>query len=395
MTGGKTIKYIGWIYSIFNVLSFAYIITTGHYNGDYIVTQAKLPIFVLIFLLWLSILPYWIVYQIYLYFRRFKPKRYLNFTESSFKLAFILLCIWNFFVTIIFGVGKMANEVYSAPMIFTMIIVVTNRIPLNTIGRILICMYNRSRFVLLIVGAILGLSILRNSLGSFMHMAITIYLVYSNQITHWVKKHKIISIGFILLFPTIVGLLYEIRDIRRDSENYVQASTMPVEDLLFGKFVGRMSSYSNLCVLIQESDYFYKSAQKMHIIYGYEQIIGIVLGAKFCPTYFPEKVMVEYYGRNEKTTYLTGFPGAYILAFYKSPISLMIVFLMFPLFIIIIFKLYRLIKFELNNELASLSLYGLVGIGSFNEFSSAILGLLMVLVFVGLIQIITDKLRCQ
>lgn len=372
----------------FNLVSYIWVLVTGRYNGDYISEISTLGIPILSFLFIISCIPFYIIYEIYKYFKRFPSKRHVPLSLKSFRNSFLGLFIWNLFITLTFGVGKMMSDVYQAPLIFTAIIVITNRIDLITMALILIFYDGSKKNCIFYAICVCGLGIIRNSLSAFMKMGFGLLGKFYNPIMHYLRKHKIIGIGLLLFSCLGISLLFEIRDSLRNPDTI--QSDMSIWNFLAGKLSGRFSSYSNLCMIIQHYDYFNNASQSLNVFYPCEQILASVFGNSFQPNVFPEKIMVEYFNKSSNVSFMCGVPGALIIAFSKSIISGLLVLFILLFMVLFTFKLIRLLPIKGVNEIAAiLTMWYAVG-GSVAGVTGTTFSIIMIILYVNIWQYISQ-----
>lgn len=394
----KYIRALCILFVLFNILSFIYVLIYGQFNGDYIIFPCKLNIYKLVFVLFVASMPFYFVYKLYLYFSKYEPRKKLNIKTAHIKQVFILLVIWQIFVTIYWGVGKMGNEVYSAPLIATAIIVITNRIPVSFLCNILLLSNYPKILRLSFLAVTLFVSILKNSLGDFFLLSLIYVLGDIAAVVKFIRKHFMIAIIAVLLFPTIVSSLYTIRDARRNSmniEEFQELQNVTWDELLFGKLVGRLSSFSNLAVIIQNPDYFRVAAPQLNIFYPINQALWVVLGNHFHPECYPEKIMVGFLGEpTTEVSFIAGLPGLLIISYYKSFPTLLFVVILYSILCISIFKICRLFSINHSNEFAAIILLIMIYSGTFTSLFSFILSFVLFVIIIKIYKFLT-QIACK
>lgn len=394
----KYIRALCILFVLFNILSFIYVLIYGQFNGDYIIFPCKLNIYKLVFVLFVASMPFYFVYKLYLYFSKYEPRKKLNIKTAHIKQVFILLVIWQIFVTIYWGVGKMGNEVYSAPLIATAIIVITNRIPVSFLCNILLLSNYPKILRLSFLAVTLFVSILKNSLGNFFLLSLIYVLGDIAAVVKFIRKHFMIAIIAVLLFPTIVSSLYTIRDAKRNSmniEEFQELQNVTWDELLFGKLVGRLSSFSNLAVIIQNPDYFRVAAPQLNIFYPINQALWVVLGNHFHPECYPEKIMVGFLGDPpDDVSFIAGLPGLLIISYYKSLATLIFVVIVYVILCILMFKVCRLLPVNNSNEFAAINLLTMIYSGTFTSFFSFILSFVLFVIIIKIYKFLT-QIACK
>lgn len=370
----------------FNIASFSWVIFTGRYNGDYIAVASNLSLEILIVLLIVSCIPYLLVNALYRYFKyHIINTKIIRLSLHSFRLAFTLLLFWNFYITYFFGVGKLMSEVYQAPIYFTMIIVVTNRIDIVTMCLILVFYDRNFKNCIIYAISICSLGIMRNSLSACMKMGFGLFGSFYDAAMNLLKKHKLFCIILCISLFFLISFLFELRESLRNPE--IVNAKMSIPEFVIGKLSGRFSSFSNLCMIIQEFDYFSNKADSMNSLVVIEQIGYGILGNHFLPTVFPEKIMVEYLGPGRSdVTFMCGVPGAIILAFSKSIFNGLTVIIFYIITCFLTFMVIRKLPVNGANEISLILVMWFAVGGSVAGMTSTFWGLLMIILYVGIVQ---------
>lgn len=317
------------------------------------------------------------------------PRKRQNIRIAHIKQVFILLAVWQIFVTTYWGVGKMGNEVYSAPLIATAIIVITNRIPLSFLCSILL-LSNYPKILRFSFFAItLFVTILKNSLGNFFLLSLIYVLGNITDVVKFIRKHFIIAIIAVLFFPSIASSLYMIRDAGRNNsmtiEEFRELPNVTLDEIIFGKLLGRLSTFSNLAVIIQEPDYFKNTAPQLNLFYPINMALWVVLGNHFRPDCYPEKIMVNFLGdAADDISFMAGLPGLLIISYYKSLVTLIFVVIVFVILCILMFKICRLLPVNNSNEFATINLLIMIYSGTFTSFFSFILCFILFILIIKL-----------
>lgn len=385
----KYIRALCILFVLFNILSFIYVIKYGRFNGDYITYPCKLSICELIFVLFTSSIPFYFLYRLYLYFSKYEPRKKQNIRISHIRQIFILLAIWQIFVTTYWGVGKMGNEVYSAPFIATAIIVITNRIPLSFLCSILLLSNYPKLIRFSFLAVTLFVTILKNSLGDFFLLSLIYVLGNIADVVKFIRKHFIIAIIAVMFFPSIASSLYTIRDVRRNNsmtiEEFRELPNVTLDEIIFGKLLGRLSTFSNLAIIIQDPDYFKNTAPQLNLFYPINMALWVVLGNHFRPDCYPEKIMVNFLGDSaDDISFMAGLPGLLIISYYKSLVTLIFVVIVFVILCILIFKICRLLPVNNPNEFATINLLIMIYSGTFTSFFSFILSFVLFILIIKL-----------
>lgn len=390
----KSVSIILIACGLFNVISFVYALRHGKYNGDYNNVSVELNFFALLLVLIFSTLPYFVLYRCYIHYKKKNIKTHIKLSTDILLLSFFVLWLWNMGITIMYGVGKMAVDVYQAPPILTFIIQITNRLNITILAVWAIFKTKSSRNSLIIVILAFILSLARNSLGSGLLLLFVLYVKYAKKINAFIRQHFIVVYICLFLSPYIVSTLYKVRDERRgviyNEENYFVSS----EQLICGKLIGRLSSFSNLCVIIQEPAYFIIGSRDMPLLYGIQQILSSVLGTKFAPEIFPEKLMIKYVDDNASNiTFMAGVPGNLLLALFKSLTSFVINLMIYMFAILYLFRLSKYVNIQYSNEFALLLLIAPLTSGVISECVGVSISLLFLFFYVIFISNIVKNTR--
>ncbi|WHF53055.1 oligosaccharide repeat unit polymerase [Chryseobacterium gotjawalense] len=370
---GKSLVYI-FIFSA--IISFFYAIFTQTYNGDFLGIEVKITTVELIFNLFTSIIPFIFLYFIYLRFSRTNRFRKKIQVPMNFFFKFLVIIMgWNIIVTLLYGVGIMGADAYTAPQGIKLVIQIMNRFNyLYGAFVFILCTKKSDKRDLIILLLLLILAYFRAGLGSFMYIGMIMFIKYNFEVRKLYSRNKIKFLVCIICFPLIVSTLYAVRNsLRNQEEDYSNPVT--------GKFFGRMSSFSDSAMILQESAYFSDSVKNLDFFYFQKQALG-VFSVELIPKVRPEIMVFKlYYGDLEdNVAYMAGTQGNLYISYLKSPILLVINILSFYVYIIIIFRLFQVLKFEYNMELALiLSLYVVMS-GVSNEFAFIILSILVYII---------------
>ncbi len=381
---GKSLVYI---FILSAIISFFYAIFTQSYNGDFLGIEVKITTIELIFNLFTSIIPFVLLFLVYLRFsktNRFRKK--IQIPMNFFFKFLVLIMFWNIIVTILYGVGIMGADAYTAPEGIKLIIQIMNRFNyLYGAFVFILCTNKGDKRDLMILLLLLVLAYFRAGLGSFMYIGMIMFIKYNFEVRNLYYRNKIKFIVCIISFPLLVSTLYSIRNNLRDKE---EDYTNPVT----GKFFGRMSSFSDSAMILQESAYFSDSVKDLDFFYFQKQALG-VFSVELIPKVRPEIMVFKlYYGDLEdNVAYMAGTQGNLYISYLKSPILLIINMFSFYAYIIIIFKLFQRLKFEYNMELALILTLYVVMSGVSNEFAFIILSILVYIILFYFVNTFTRK----
>lgn len=360
-------------------VSFGYVVVSGKYNGDFLGMPVTLDIRLLILNLILSALPFLLVFKLYKYFKKSPLKRHVTIPIKFFGYFLFILLLWNITMTIFFGVGIMTAPPYEAPPFIKIIIQLANRLNYSY-GFFLYVLAtskkNKTQYILLVL--ILILSFLRAGLGILFYLGMIFYLKYNDEILFYIKRHKIVIAILVINFPILVGLLFQLRSSLRHQEH----EEMSFINLITGKLIGRISSFSDSAIILQEAAYFYLGSQSLDNFYFQKQAIGGIFSQNFMPSTVPEKMLVHLYSPEaENVSYMTGTNGNLYISLMKSPFILIVNIGTIIIMILLTFYFCRILRFPYSNEFAFILLCYVLMSGVSNEYAFLFFSI-MVYVFI-------------
>lgn len=307
------------LFATATVASWIYCISTGHFNGDFWPREITISNVTLTIALFAAITPYFLVWQLN---KRFSARTYRHgkiFVPKWFlELLFLSVFFWHITVTIAFHVGVMDQDFYNAPNWIKPLIQVGNRIDPFFIGTFYILASlknwkNDSKAIVFMI----ALGFLRAGLGVFAYIIIALSIKYRIEFLRFFKRRFPFLLILLIAAPYVINSLYDIRSSLR-GEAIV---TLAVSDLVVAKLAGRLSSYSNLAYIIQESPDFEVATHNLPVFYYPLQIAGSILDGRFTPSVTPEKLLIDvnlFYDGN--STYMASVPGNLLLAWFVSPL---------------------------------------------------------------------------
>ena len=368
--------YLFFVFTAF--LSFLYALFTGRLNGDFLGVEVTLPFWLLTVNFIFTILPFFVTWKIYLYYKKKEIKNRITIPIVFFQYFLIFIIIWNIIVTILFGVGVMAAPPYEAPPLIKLVIQVMNRFNYSYGAFIYILLVpKKNKFQFLLVFMLLVLAYLRAGLGVFLYFGMLFYIKYFYEVNSFVKKQKIMFIFFVIFFPVFFSALYNLRSTLRGKEDNEVSN-----DPILGVLVGRLSSFSDSAFILQEFPLFYISAQELDSFYFQKQALGGVFSQGFMPANRPEVMLFKFYYENsdDNVTYMAGTQGNLYLSLFKSPFVFMLNLGTIVIYIISTFYVFRLLRFDYAHELAFLLLLYVLMSGVSNEYAFLIFSIFVFVV---------------
>jgi hypothetical protein len=304
----KATKNLCLLFVISSVISFLYAVITNTYNGDFLGVEVTLPIYILLFNLLMNIIPFIFTYRIYIYFKNNEKIRKIGVPINFLSFFLFFLLFWNAFVTIIYGVGIMGAPPYDAPPIIKTVIQLMNRFNYGYgIFIYILASDKKNKTQFLLVFGMLILAYLRSGLGVFMYLGMLFYLKYNDEFNFFVKKRKLILVFLLFLFPIFVNSMYSLRDSLRNQSQ----DDITLDNPITGKFIGRLSSFSDSGLILQEIPYFFISATGLDDYYFQKQALGGVISKDFMPQHRPELIMIKfiYESAGDDISYMAGTNG--------------------------------------------------------------------------------------
>lgn len=299
------------------VISFLYCILLDQYNGDFYPRYIYAPVYMLLPVLVVTVLPYFIAWNMSSFVEKLPSIPPVRTTTTVLLTVMALVFAWNIFATLMYGVAVADAEVYSATGIVGILIQLGNRVNPTYIGAFFILAAPKKwRFDILAAALMIGTGLLRAGLGGFVYVFVALSIKYRNEILLFASRHKTISVLIIAALPIAISMLYNVRAELRGDE----IQDLSVVELLFGRFFGRLTSFSNILYIVQESSIFQWASQTMSPLYYVKQAAAAVLGSSVAPVVTPERLLIEgggYYDGN--STYMAGIAGNLLMAWFISP----------------------------------------------------------------------------
>lgn len=351
------------------VTSFAYIVTTGTYNGDFYGVPERLGVVQQFAIFLTSLLPYAMVWWMYRAFKARQAPGSISVPERRVTLVYFILVFWFIVLAVKYDVGVLGKALYEAPAAITPLIQITNRINPYYLGMLFILIHRGSRKVLYLgIASLIALGVLRAGLGVFIYIALALMVRNHQQIATYFKRHRWKIALIACLFPVFVSQMYSLRSVLRDTESLEIA--MSVTEIVTAKLMGRLSSLSNTAMVMQESAYFQRESQWLDPFYFQRQATGGFLGVGVVPEYIPERMLININGGNFfDVSYMVGLPGNVYIAFLISPWLAMLNVVTVILMCAATFYFARKLRFANANEFALLLLLYPLTSGVSTEFS--------------------------
>jgi hypothetical protein len=305
------------LFGSFAVLSYGYCMITDSFNGDFHGVDVTLSPVMLTLVLGLSLLPFAATYWLFKKLRNLPIRFEVKTPQHLFNWLLAVTFGWYIFITLAYGVGIMARDVYSAPAGIKPLIQVSNRVSPFYVGFLFILSSpKRARYDAPAAVLMIALSLMRASLGVFGYLAIALGFKYYDEISRSRRTILVATTVLMVGVPLAGGLLYGLRDTLRE-EGGVE---LALSEMIFARLTGRLSSYSDTAYIVQESNALASEAQQLDTFYFQREILGSVIHSDFFPELTPERILVT--ARTgldlDYVSFMAGVPGNLYLAYMKS-----------------------------------------------------------------------------
>ena len=373
----KAIRFIFFINIFYVIISYIYALATQEYNGDFLNVPVRLNITILSIIFVFCLIPYWIQWRIYKYFKNKKntlKKVYIN-TKLIEPFVFLLL-LAHIFVIVGFGVNRVGAPPYQAPDFIKLFIQILLRFDVVLWGSFLILLLpkNKLKTSLLVAFLMTLIGILKGSFGIINTIALLFIIKYYSIIIAFIKKRIPLVIIAAFIFPTLVEFAYTQRDLIRNVQ-YEEEKLEPGR-LITVKLVGRLSSFSNAAFLIDNAPKYILMAQGFdNYFYQKGMLISIDAATYGKGNYSPEKYLKP--NTPDGISFMLGTTGILIFSLYKSSYTLIINIISIIIISLLIFEILRRVKFDYNIELSYILLLYPTLSGVSSEYSFILLTLIV------------------
>lgn len=343
-------KAIFKIFIFSSIACYCYSLFTGKYGGDYFSHDVTLSFFLLTLNLILNLIPYYVIWSFYLKFKK-SNDRGLGIVISPQVIIIItyILFAYTIFVTTVYAVGKMEADVYDAPNGIKFIIQIMNRISFIYVVLFAMLANKSVLYDVLAIIMILIVSYFTAGLGSLLYVFFVLIIKYYSNINNFFRKYKAVIIICLLFSPVIVNQLFILRDKLRNNET----KEITTFDLVFGKLAGRLSSFPNSAVIIQEPLYFVLASSSLDRFYYQTQAWRALVGGDYReqkPEYLMKGVFNDGDSGDINSAFMTSTPGNLIIAFIKSPYNCLLNIVTILFFTYAIFKISSFLKTRYSLE---------------------------------------------
>jgi hypothetical protein len=375
LDGYLAIKYIYYFFILNLILSFFYAFFKGNFNGDFLGVPVELDLWILFFNFFISLVPFIFLWQCYSYFKANSNIVSSNINLKLFGWVTLVAIHLNIFVTITYGVGIMAAPPYEAPPLIKVFIQLLNRFNCSyAVLLYFLASSKKNKFQFLLLFLLLFLSFLRAGLGIILYIVIFSIVKYFEEFVFFIRRHKIQLLILMLISPSIISLLFNLRSILRNGE----IEDLTGLDFLIGRFCGRLSSFSDSGFILQEVPFFLLNSQQLDFFYFQKQMLSGVFSMDFLPDPRPEKMLFNFFyeGSSDNVAYMAGTQGNLIISFFRSPIVFLYNLLTIIITTIATFKISKYFSFKFSIEYAFLLLIYVILSGVANEFAFVLFSVL-------------------
>lgn len=362
----KSIVLVFLIFIIPIFISYFYSIFYGYYNGDFMGYKVGLSNFQLLGCLILSLLPF-----VYVYFVYAKRKK-----ENIKKTIFVNIKYFAFFSYFVEVVRLIIYYLFSNGVLSSMWIVtlLESVNPYPIIFVYFLISNSRTKYILLLF--MILESYFRASFNGIYYVGVILIFNFSSILFKNLYKKIFVLIVLFSLLPTIVFNLYMWRSDLRGMEGPKYYGN----ELLYGVFAGRFSSFPNLAYLMEDNVFTSSVASSLpNTFYPLRvfSIYGISLGSLGD---VPEKSLYLATQNNNKntihnsTSFMLGTSGILYLSYVKSFWALILNIIFIVGIVKMSFFMTRKIGFHFINELVAafllLSILSGVSVELFRVFLS-------------------------
>jgi hypothetical protein len=254
--------------------------------------------------------------------------------NTIFGIFIFILAILQIMMSVVYGVGQMAQERYNVSLPIRLINLILNRFDLRMGLTIYILNAKKGtklKYVLILL--FIAFSAARLSLGNISYLFFLLILCcYNGNIFRIIYKWTLPIIILLIFTPFLVSTLYNIRSQLR-GETITQSRAYSTIELIGGKLIGRLSSYS-------ASAYVLQKASAISIVSNKLPEYQLYLEATFMNN--PDNlgtgnIILESLGNHTRLySYMNGTIGLLLASYYNSfsmffiSLSGYIVFIIFP-----------------------------------------------------------------
>ncbi|GHV42924.1 hypothetical protein AGMMS49546_23090 [Spirochaetia bacterium] len=339
-----------FIFVLCSILSYLYVCIYGSYNGDFLGKPSSLKNNILLLNLLITILPFFAVYYVFHWCVRIPVKHKISIPVKEFGVFLFFFLIFKVITTKIYAVGVLSEDLYSAPLWILPFIKISNKID-PVFG---VCIYSlvvskKSKLLPILYILILFISILQHSIFVLFTFFVLYIIKHSKNLSLIIKKQFPILLLLLLFSPKIVGSIYSYRSELRGEADITAAIKMSGPILLHGKLIGRLSSFSDSAIIIEDKTTITRIVKEHFFTFMYPiESLSVFIGGPFEKwNYSYPRIVLQSQGYyNKKVTYFLGIQGALMVGLYYSPLAFLVNIITIFFFWFIVFRIIMLLPYE-------------------------------------------------
>jgi hypothetical protein len=181
--------------------------------------------------------------------------------------------------------------------------------------------------------------------------------------------------------------LYEIRDGLRGQE----AEDISMPEFVLGRLVGRLSSFPNSAMIIEQAPFFFVSVASYRDEFPLVQALGGIVSGSLIPDDRPEVLLYQLNNQNDTegvSSFMAGVNGIVYFSAYKSVGALFLALFLYLFFIYSTLWIAYNTKCKYMLEVTFVSLVYLGVSGVLNEFGYLFVSVLIASIFIKVIGIV-------
>jgi hypothetical protein len=250
------------IYSGIALTNYITVLLTGFYTGDFLWGRQKLSAIELFLNFLYTLLPLlsaFILYKIYVYkiYGYLSQKDSVPLSLGALGIYLFIAYFFSIFVSVRYNVGLFGSDgTYNVPAWLRLFIIFTNRLS-PSLGMYLYCLSapkkNKLKYLFMAFAVILGIT--RASLSPlFQVLMVFILMKYDGNFFQYVKRAAPLLALLLVLLSFFSYDLFQFREKLRSGGTDTYTATVAASPmrLIFGRILGRLSSYSASAWLLEK-----------------------------------------------------------------------------------------------------------------------------------------------
>lgn len=231
---------------------------------------------------------------------------------------------------------------------------------------------------MLAIALMVTIGFLRAGLGVFNYVVIAMCTKYSVELIAAFRRMPWLTAGAAAGLPMTISSLYDLRGrLRGDMQ-----AELDLSELLLGRFIGRLSSFSNVAFIEQNSQSFAWASKMLEPFFYVKQALVSLLGSGIAPTITPERLLIAgTHSYEGYSTFMAGIPGNLLMSWYVSPAVALLNLTVIVFFTCAILWLSRFFGSGKASAFGMGMLFYPLTSGVANEFSTLLMNVVLLLVF--------------